>query len=111
MNHIASFVGNMDVQILRGNKVVEVRSSGIDKGVAAMHWLSKIDDPSRFILAIGDDQTDEDLFRVIPREGYSIRVGRGTSYAMYNLNSSDEVLQLLNELIATTQIDALSGDK
>jgi trehalose 6-phosphate synthase/phosphatase len=98
MNHLSAFIGNVDVQILRGNKVIEVRSAGIDKGVAAMHWISKNNDPSRFILAIGDDVTDEDLFRVIPREGFSIRVGRGTSYAMYNLLSTDEVLGLLSEL-------------
>jgi len=98
MSHLVNLTTNLDVKLMRGNKVIEVRSSGIDKGIAAMHWLSKVKDPSRFIMAIGDDVTDEDLFRVIPKDGYSIRVGRGTSYAMYNLDSAAEVVQLLEEL-------------
>jgi trehalose 6-phosphate synthase/phosphatase len=99
MNHIGSFTGNLDVQLLRGNKVIEIRSAGIDKGVAALHWLPRSKENLPFILAIGDDLTDEDLFRVIPKEGYSIRVGRGASFAMYNLYSSEEVLKLLSELV------------
>jgi trehalose 6-phosphate synthase/phosphatase len=98
MSYLGSYISNIDVKLMRGNKVIELRSAGIDKGVAAMHWITKLNDPSRFIMAIGDDITDEDLFRVIPSDGYSIRVGRGTSYAMYNLDSSDEVVELLHEL-------------
>jgi trehalose 6-phosphate synthase/phosphatase len=98
MKHLMSFTDNLDVQIVRGNKVIEVRCAGVDKGVAALKWLSMSDNKTDFILAIGDDVTDEDLFRVIPQNGFSIKVGRGSSFAMYNLPSPDQVIDLLREI-------------
>jgi trehalose 6-phosphate synthase/phosphatase len=99
ISHLANFTSHLDVQLLRGNKVIEIKSAGIDKGIAAMHWLENSNDPDRFILAIGDDLTDEDLFRVIPEKGYSIKVGREPSYAQFNLDSSTDVINLLCDLI------------
>ena len=59
-DHLLNFTANIDVQVLQGHKVVEVRHGGVNKGTAAMHWLGK--DTYDFILGIGDDWTDEDLF-------------------------------------------------
>ena len=98
MGYLMNFVSNLDVQILQGNMVLELRNAGIDKGVAAMHWLA-IRKPD-FILAIGDDKTDEDLFRVLPSDSYSFKVGLLPSYARFNLNDYKEVLLLLEELTA-----------
>ena len=95
IDHLVNYTINMDVQLIRGNKVVEVRNAGIDKGVAALHWLSNLKQNSNFILSAGDDSTDEDLFRVMPQGAYSIHVGRKPSYALYNLNNSDEMIELL----------------
>ena len=39
--HLMNVTANMDVQVVSGNKTLEIRSAGIDKGVAAMHWLTK----------------------------------------------------------------------
>jgi trehalose 6-phosphate synthase/phosphatase len=98
INHLVSFTSNIDVQVMHGNHALEMRNAGIDKGVAAMHWLSKIKKYPRFILSIGDDSTDEDLFRVMPRDSYSIKVGFQSSYAKYNLINSSEVTQLLHDM-------------
>jgi len=98
MNYLITLTSNLDVKMLRGNKVIEVRSAGIDKGIAAMHWIPNYKDPSRFILAIGDDLTDEDLFQVIPTDGYTLRVGQGSSIAMYNIDGVNEVIELLDQL-------------
>jgi trehalose 6-phosphate synthase/phosphatase len=98
MNYLVSFTTNIDVQVLSGNKVVEVRNSGIDKGVAAMRFLQRMKKKPRFILAIGDDMTDEDLFRAMPMDAFSIKVGLNPSYAMYNLGSTSDVIALLKEL-------------
>ncbi len=100
-DYLQSFTLSMDVQLLRGNKVLEIRNAGIDKGVAALHWISKIKNENTFILAAGDDTTDEDLFRVLPKEAHSIKVGYAPSYAKYNLKNSDEVIQLLTDLLVT----------
>ncbi|KKQ96620.1 MAG: Alpha,alpha-trehalose-phosphate synthase/trehalose-phosphatase, partial [Parcubacteria group bacterium GW2011_GWC2_39_11] len=72
IEYLMSFTTNFDVQILQGNKIVEVRCAGVNKGTAGLHWLSENYD---FILAIGDDMTDEDLFKVLPEKAFSIKGG------------------------------------
>ena len=96
VDHLMSFTANIDVQVLRGKKVVEVRSAGVDKGVAALHWLAQ--DQYDFILASGDDWTDEDIFAVLPETAFSIRVGLTSSRARFNLREPSDVLHLLGEL-------------
>lgn len=96
IDDLTQFTANIDVQILEGKKVVEIRNAGVNKGMAALH-CQKLYQPD-FFLAIGDDQTDEDLFKVMPDESYSIRVGLSISYADYCLHSYQEVRRLLSEL-------------
>src|SRR6059036_3971213 len=63
MDDLREFTANIDVQVLQGAKVVEVRNAGVNKGAAALHWLAP--ETPDFILAIGDDWTDEDMFSVM----------------------------------------------
>ncbi len=95
MDDLVGLTSNIDVQILQGNKVIEIRNSGVNKGIASMHWVSekKYD----FILAIGDDWTDEDLFQALPETAYTIKVGISSSYARFNLTSYIAVRSLLEE--------------
>ena len=41
VDDMVNYTANMDVQVLQGNKVVEVRSGGINKGAAAKMFLPK----------------------------------------------------------------------
>ncbi len=82
--------------VLRGNKVVEVRPAGATKGDAAARWISRAHPD--FVLAAGDDVTDEDLFVALPETALSIRVGLGESHARFNLESPSRLLDLLEEL-------------
>jgi trehalose 6-phosphate synthase/phosphatase len=93
---------NIDVGILEGSKVMEIKHIGINKGRAAQRWLAK--EPWDFIMAIGDDVTDEDLFAALPESAYSIKVGLGLSKAKFNIPSFHEVRALLMILI-TEKID------
>ena len=93
---LLAFTANIDVQVLQGNKAVEVRSMGV-KGIARQRWLSK--GSFDFILAIGDDWTDEDSFAVLPEGAYSIRVGITPTQARFHLRGPDEVLLLLHTLL------------
>jgi len=93
---LSYFTSNTDLQVLDGNKIIEVKNSGINKGSAALRWISKED--WEFILAIGDDWTDEDIFKVLPERAYSIKVGSGSSSAMFNLSTPYEVRSILKEL-------------
>jgi trehalose 6-phosphate synthase/phosphatase len=96
VDHLVHFTANVDIQVLPGNKVVEIRSAGVNKGSAALHFISQ--SSFDFIMAIGDDQTDEDLFKVVPDTAYSIRIGITQSYARFNLPASMDALALLKEL-------------
>lgn len=99
MDELVNFTANIDVHVLHGSKVVEVRQAGVNKGTAGMHFLAQ--KRPDFVLAIGDDSTDEDLFRVLPEGAYSIKVGLSQSHAKFNLPDSTEVLRLLDELAAS----------
>ncbi len=87
---------NLDLQVLEGNKVVEIKNAGVNKGKAALNWINRKD--WDFILAIGDDYTDEDTFKVIPTGHYAIKVGLSQTEANYNLIGVGEVRTLLKRL-------------
>ena len=84
---------NLEVEVAEGNKIVEVKNAGINKGQAAMNWISK--KKWGFILAVGDDLTDEDLFRELPDDAYSIKVGLAPSRAKLRFKTQSEVLPFL----------------
>ena len=84
------------LELLQGNKVLEIKNPRITKGMAAQRWLRR---DYGFILAIGDDITDEDLFSALPLAAHSIRVGHGRTGAHYRLASSKETVNLLKKLV------------
>jgi len=94
---ISYLIANMNLQLLEGSKVVEVKNSEINKGRAALHWIEK--NKADFILAVGDDWTDEDIFSVLPDWAYSIKVGHGSSVAKFRIKSPMEVRQLLKAIL------------
>ncbi len=96
---LLALTANLNVGVLEGSKVIEVKNRGINKGRAAMVWISK--EKWDFILAIGDDLTDEDIFALLPDSAYSIRVGLGPTKARFNIPLQYGVTELLEELIAT----------
>jgi len=96
VSDLQKLTANLNLQVLEGSKVVEVKNAGIDKGRAALRWISSED--WDFILAIGDDWTDEDVFRVLPATAWSIKVGFAASAAKYNLSSPSQVRYLLTEM-------------
>ena len=95
-DHLLAFTANIDVQVLRGSKVIEIRNAGVNKGAAARHWLSKRN--FDFVLAIGDDTTDEEMFAALPATTYSFHVGPSRTRARFYLRDPSEVIQLLEEL-------------
>ena len=63
-----------NVQILQGKAVIEARRLGVDKGTAVATLAKQQPFAGRAILFGGDDTTDLDVFRILPRLG-----GRGFS--------------------------------
>ena len=96
LDDLTGYTRNIDVQVFEGNKVIEVRNSGINKGTAAREWLTG--QTPEFILGIGDDWTDEDMFRALPATAFSVRVGVANTAARFFLASHTAVRRLLREL-------------
>jgi len=101
IDDLVSYTANIDLQVLQGNRVVEIRTAGVNKGTAALQFLAK--GSFDFVLSIGDDWTDEDLFRVLPDSAYSIKVGMVHSCARFNLRDPEQVIDFLEELSAPSQ--------
>lgn len=95
-------IANLNLEVLEGNKVLEIRNAGVNKGLVTSRWLSK--DNWDFILALGDDLTDEDTFTALPESAYTIKVGLGPSNARFNLENPAEVRVLLKELAEASNI-------
>jgi trehalose 6-phosphate synthase/phosphatase len=95
---LEGYVANTSLHILQGHKVVEVKPSMVSKGRAAQPWLHE-KPRFDFILAIGDDVTDEALFEALPEDGWSVKVGfPERSRARFFVSDSAEVRQLLKDL-------------
>lgn len=103
LDDLVSFTASADVQVLQGSKVIEIRNAGINKGTATSHFMTKKN--YDFILSIGDDWTDEDMFKILPPSAYSIRIGMVPSYARFNLRNHKEVIELLDTLVTNSMIN------
>jgi trehalose 6-phosphate synthase/phosphatase len=90
-------IPSIPLQILDGHKVIEIKKAGYNKGTAALKLIGKIQ--YDFILAIGDDKTDEDIFTVLPPHAYTLKVGKEPSHAKFNFLKQTEVISFMNCLL------------
>jgi trehalose 6-phosphate synthase/phosphatase len=97
LNTLSQLIQNTSLQVIDGNKVVEVRIAGFDKGATALKIINE-QNPD-FVFCLGDDTTDEDMFKALEGEAYTIKVNSGASAAQYTILSQQRVLPLLNSLI------------
>jgi trehalose 6-phosphate synthase/phosphatase len=87
--------------VYNGNKILEVKPEDINKGAAVTRLLARFTGPDKrpdFILCIGDDYTDEDMFEALPVDANTVKVGRGSTAARYRVQSPEDVYQLLKRL-------------
>lgn len=97
INNLTYLTRESGLQILPGNKVVEIKSAEVNKGKAALDYIHSY--PSDFIIAIGDDHTDEDIFNNLPTTSFTIKVGNyQATAARYYLKSVTEVRKFLKIL-------------
>ncbi len=96
-NELLDYTNSIDIQVIKGNKIIEVRTKGINKGIAIKKIIK---DNYDFILACGDDTTDEDMFLQLSEnpKAYTIKVGMSASYAKYNVYDPGLMLSLLGSL-------------
>ncbi len=83
--------------IMEGNKIVEVKNSSHNKGTMAGSIIEKGN--YDFVLAIGDDVTDEDMFmKLNGKNQFTVKVGLSSTTAMYNLIGVSNVYSFLEQL-------------
>ena len=97
MEKLGHAIYGENLQIMEGSKVLEVKNLEVNKGIAAKQWLT--DKKWDFIMAIGDDYTDEDTFEAMPDSAITIKVGYNETAAKHNITSVEDVLMLLEKLI------------
>ena len=98
--HLNQLLSNQPVEILAGNRVLEIRPYGVHKG-RILPPMSPEREARTTILAIGDDRTDEDLFASLPPAAISVKVGPGGTRARFRLDSTASVRALLQMLAET----------
>jgi trehalose 6-phosphate synthase/phosphatase len=87
--------------VIEGIMVVEIKKTGYDKGIAAAKFIARQN--YDFIMALGDDKTDEDLFRSLPPEAVTVKIGITPSVAKYNLASQRDVSRFISRLLESEQ--------
>ncbi len=95
--HLLEHFANVPVEVLSGEKVVELRPHGVNKGRVVSPAV--MGHPEALMVAIGDDLTDEDLFAALPAGHVSVHVGPGPSRAEYRVDRVNDVRALLGRLL------------
>ncbi|HET8860241.1 bifunctional alpha,alpha-trehalose-phosphate synthase (UDP-forming)/trehalose-phosphatase [Marivirga sp.] len=96
-SHLKHFMTNKGLDVIEGDHVVEVKPSVINKGKAAIERLKG--ENADFIMAFGDDRTDEDTFEALPKTALTVKVGSGFSFAKYAVENNEEVRALLKTFV------------
>ncbi|KAF5187860.1 Alpha,alpha-trehalose-phosphate synthase [UDP-forming] [Thalictrum thalictroides] len=117
LDHLESVLTNDPVSVKSGQHVVEVKPQGVNKGLVAeslLNTMQKREMLLDFVLCIGDDRSDEDMFEVITSsiggpylsstaEVFACTVGRKPSKARYYLDDTVEVVKLMQGLASVSE--------
>jgi len=91
-----------------GNKIIEFKSIDIHKGKIVKDLI--LQNLYDFILCIGDDITDEDMFYSLTNtNAWTIKVGNDRSFSRYNIADAEKVVELLASLQSQTKASAFVG--
>jgi len=82
---LRSMTQSMSLGLQEGKKVLEIKDSRVNKGYGVSLILQ--DQDFDFILAMGDDVTDEDLFSSLQENAFTIKIGSGNTLANYRMKS------------------------
>jgi len=87
-----------ELRAVRGKKSVEVKLAWATKGDAVTR-LGSIWPAADFLLAAGDDRSDEELFERLGPEHWTVHVGAGPSRARFRLPGPEVVMSVLRSLV------------
>ncbi|MFW6020144.1 MAG: bifunctional alpha,alpha-trehalose-phosphate synthase (UDP-forming)/trehalose-phosphatase [Bacteroidales bacterium] len=96
---LRDLLSNQNIEVNEGKKVLEVKQSIINKGLTAEMLMHQKD--YDFVLAMGDDWADENIFRIINDQGISVKIGMEQTQANYFLETTESVLHFLQKVTKT----------
>ncbi|KAL6969478.1 putative alpha,alpha-trehalose-phosphate synthase [UDP-forming] 9 [Sarracenia purpurea var. burkii] len=116
LDHLENVLANEPAVVNRGQNIVEVKPQGVSKGLVAEKVISTMVNSGKspdFVMCIGDDRSDEDMFASISRtvscpslavapEVFACTVGQKPSKAKYYLDDTADVLRLLRGLASAS---------
>ncbi len=85
------------LSVMDMDKALEVVDRQIDKGTAVAEMIGQ--HSYDFILCIGDDVTDENMFGALPDDAFTIKVGKKPTIASYSIAEVAKVKELLGAII------------
>ncbi|MEX0797884.1 MAG: bifunctional alpha,alpha-trehalose-phosphate synthase (UDP-forming)/trehalose-phosphatase, partial [Bacteriovoracaceae bacterium] len=92
-------LSHLPVNVILGKKVVEVKSIEANKGYFAQWFTARYIKKDQKIFAIGDDRTDEDMFRSLENKGECVKVGiPEDTRASYFIEEQQDVYKTIKEL-------------
>lgn len=111
LDHLENVLANEPVVVKRGQHIVEVKPQGVSKGVVVESLIATMQGrgkPPDFVLCMGDDRSDEDMFESIVAnpslqpiaEVFACTVGQKPSMAKYFLDDTTDVIKMLKGLEA-----------
>lgn len=117
LDHLESVLANEPVSVKSGLNIVEVKPQGVSKGLVAERLLETMQEKGMlpdFVLCVGDDRSDEDMFEVIMSamagpslspvaEVFACTVGQKPSKAKYYLEDTTEILKMLQGLATASE--------
>lgn len=86
-----------NLQIMQGIKILEIKPEGISKGGEAKRLINN--KTYDFIMAIGDDTTDEEMFLALPDHAVTVKVGKSSNTARYNIPTQRQTIGFLSRLL------------
>jgi len=96
---LGPIAAGLDLEVLSGSCVVEVRPRGVHKGLVVPSATAGLPEGAA-IVALGDDTTDEDLFAALPPGALAVHVGPKASRAPLRLPSIRAARAFLAAIVA-----------
>jgi trehalose 6-phosphate synthase/phosphatase len=95
---LEGMLSETELRAHRGQKIVEVKLIWANKGEVLARLTRDAPDPPAFVLAAGDDRTDEDLFASLPEDAWTVHVGPRQTRARFCLHDPAAMRDLLASL-------------
>jgi trehalose 6-phosphate synthase/phosphatase len=95
---LEAMLAQTELRAFRGEKIVEVKPIWANKGEALDHLLRDFPDPD-FVLSVGDDRTDEEVFERLSSDAWTVHVGAKPTRASFIVTDFQVVRRLLELLV------------